>query len=131
MKTFDDVSELLDNGFYNTKVQYPKDKRHSNNFIQDESKSVIWNREFVKNHNKVIIDQIQNYHKDQNRLYNLFREDLIEAIIDYTGISKFAADIIFSYAYEEGHAYGYRDVMIKAEELSELVETVIRLKDTV
>ena len=64
-------------------------------------------------------DKYDKYYREETRLYNKFRSDLLESL----GITNHQkADRLFSLAWELGHSSGYTEVYSYACELVELLD---------
>ena len=61
-----------------------------------------------------------------NKEDNKFLEQTLERIKKEYGFNKTISKIILKKAWEEGHAYGYNEVNLHIEELSEIVEKIIK-----
>lgn len=59
-----------------------------------------------------------------NKEDNKFLEQTLESIKNEYGFSDSISKMILDKAWEEGHAYGYKEVLLKIEELAEIVKTL-------
>ena len=57
---------------------------------------------------------------------NKFLELALESIKKEYGFNETISKIILEKAWEEGHAYGYKEVLLHIEELAEMVEKIIK-----
>lgn len=63
-------------------------------------------------------EEQKNYKKKEIRLFELFKQDALE----YVGLSNHPKkDKIFSFAWENGHSSGYRNVVAWLEEILDIV----------
>ena len=53
-----------------------------------------------------------------------FLEQTLESIKNEYGFSDSISKMILDKAWEEGHAYGYKEVLLNIEELAEIVKTL-------
>ena len=61
-----------------------------------------------------------------NKEENKFLEESLESIKKGYGFNETISKIILEKAWEEGHAYGYKEVLLNIEELAEMVEKIIK-----
>lgn len=114
--TFDELNVNIANGAYEPHYENPP-AALSLTHVEDETKSVIWNREFVRARNaKRALVQAQN-RENENEVYRRFTEDLITAAMNEYGMSRKEASVVASKAYEEGHSAGYGEVLSCAQDL--------------
>lgn len=59
-----------------------------------------------------------------NKEDNKFLEQTLKSIKNEYGFSDSISKIILDKAWEEGHAYGYKEVLLNIEELAEIVKTL-------
>lgn len=59
-----------------------------------------------------------------NKEDNKFLEQTLESIKNEYGFSDSISKMILDKAWEEGHAYGYKEVLLNIEELAEIVKTL-------
>lgn len=64
-------------------------------------------------------EQNDRYMEDKNRLEDLFRKEAIEEV-GMTGHPK--ADALYAKAYDDGHAYGFSEVIGKLDSYAELFD---------
>ena len=53
-----------------------------------------------------------------------FLEQTLESIKNEYGFSDSISKMILDKAWEDGHAYGYKEVLLNIEELAEIVKTL-------
>lgn len=121
------MKDLEREGKYKTK--YPEGERPTVlplGYITDRTQSVIWNEEQVQASKRALSAYHAKRTKAENKAYALFRKDLVECIKE--GLSEGGkvptnaqVSIIISKAYEDGHSYGYYQVIQEAEDLSNLL----------
>jgi len=116
---YENIVNKINNGAYNVKTKRTE-KEFKENHIFDEDKSVKWNREEVIRRNELIKNAVRPIYKDE------FKEDLIEYILGYEVISnKTQAERIYAKAWEDGHIYGFYNVLQELEDLMDFVEDII------
>lgn len=59
-----------------------------------------------------------------NKEDNKFLEQTLKSIKNEYGFSDSISKMILDKAWEEGHAYGYKEVLLNIEELAEIVKTL-------
>lgn len=100
-------------------------------YITDENQSVVWNREQVVIYNEKIKEL-----KMRDSKYNQILDSmLIDAVIEDTtysnsifdGIPKEAFKRIWSKAWEDGHAYGYHEVISYFNDEMDLFEDILKI----
>ena len=124
--SYQDIYDALEEGYYNANAQKPKFERYAENHIFDENMSVKWNREEAVRRNQAYKDALNAYYAIQNEKDKEFQEDLVSAIMNYTGFSYEKAEMIYSKAYDRGHSNGYYEVLNYAEEIADFVYDFIR-----
>ena len=109
------------------KPKYPNEERPTVlplGYITDRTKSVIWNEEQVEASKKAEKAYRAKRTRCENEAYDRFRSDLAESIMEdlnVKGPTQAQVSVIISKAYEDGHSYGYHEVITHAEELVELI----------
>lgn len=96
--------------------------------VTDANKSVIWNREQVEINNKKYHEEVERLTAEKSKLRNNLYKEIYTKIQDEVGygINEEAAMKIWSYAYENGHAYGFSEIQCKLEETIELVRDILK-----
>jgi len=127
-----DKSKILDkirNKDYESKLQYPIEKKVKDGYIFDEDKSVKWNREEVERKNIEVDKTIKAYKKLSSMGAEDFQTDVVEYLVNSFDIkdNKQIAEKIFSKAYEDGHSNGYYEVFSQATDIGSFVEDILRL----
>lgn len=97
MEMGDFIRDKISNGEYNTKLPYPHHK------LRKEDPS-LYQR------------MMEAYNKDDRRLHTQFIDDLQKEFDTENSPIK---NELYSYAYEEGHAYGYSEIYNKYMDLVE------------
>lgn len=86
-----DIREKLNSGYYENKLPFCTVKRN--------------------------VKKNKEYQKEDYRIYNLFKEDALKEV----GLLNHPkADKIYNKAWNDGHAYGYGEVLTHLENLAEL-----------
>ena len=125
------VRDKIENGFYKNKVKYPSKQDFTTHNAYKNGKCLqgvpredleSLKREGYLTETSVDIDAFQKaaseYREEENKIYCQFKKDLLEEI----GIANHPkAEQLFNMAWDRGHSNGYTEVLIEAEELSELL----------
>jgi len=95
--------------------------------IFDENMSVKWNRDKLEEENKKFEDEVSRLNTAKNKDLLAVHELVYQKIQDDVGhnLSRTAAEKIFNYAYDDKHAYGFREVRWELERLVELVSEIL------
>lgn len=100
-------------------------RRLKNGHIEDRTQSVIWNEEFVKSNNEKYQAQRREYISACNEKEAQLQSDLKACIAEEKQLTSEQVDIVFSFAYQEKHSYGYHDVANFADELADVVHDIL------
>lgn len=92
-------------------------RKYNENYVIDENKSVVWNREEVKKHNQFVEDRKNTLKK----LRNLISNSIDRAILGDDFASSYH-NYIYNKAYEDKHYAGPDEVYYTYEELLEWCE---------
>lgn len=109
------------------KEDYVTTKKLPDNHVEDEDKSVKWNKEFVKKNNELYVEQNKAYRSAQSDKQSRFQAELIASFADDEGLSIEEANIIFGYAWQQSHNSGYYEVMGTASEVAYVVNQIKEL----
>lgn len=122
--TIDDVRILWNKGHYNNALDYKKyhEPLYREMHTFDAAKSVEWNCEETARVNAQRRELREKYHDENTKCYDMFKNDLISAIIA-EGFNKAQATVIFEYVYQEYHSSIY-DVFIYLGEITDLIKRV-------
>lgn len=95
--------------------------------IFDENMSVKWNRDKLEEENKKYSDEVARLNTEKNKGFCRVDELVYQKIQEEVGhgLSEHAAAVIFNYAYENKHAYGFYAVRQEMERLIELVSEIL------
>lgn len=98
--------------------------------IFDENMSVKWNREKLEEENKKYNDEVARLNTEKNKGFCRANDLVYQKIREEVGhgLSEHAAAVIFNYAYESKHAYGFYAVRQELESLIELVSEILKEK---
>lgn len=113
------------------KPKYPNEERPTVlplGYITDRTKSVIWNEEQVLASKNAERAYRAKQTRCENEAYNRFYDAVSEAImedLDVKGPTQAQVGVIFSKAYEDGHGYGYCEVITFAETLVEFINNFL------
>ena len=102
-----------------TKPEYIR--KLTSNHIEDEEKSVNWNKEFVEENNKKYLEAVSEAQRKRSLEINRVQKEIEKYIQKETKTSKEAAKYIFDFAYSQGHSEGISSVCNWIEELIELI----------
>lgn len=97
----------------------------SSNYVVDENKSVLWNREEVKRLNKERQKVLDNYRNVCNKVDKKFGDDCISAVVEEIGVTYKSATKIYQKAYTNKHVNWHRDVYYRLQELSYLILEIL------
>lgn len=102
----------------------PSDMRTLSKYhIEDENKSVKWNREFAQSNNQKYFDRVSEMQREKSKYLNEVEKRIYEYIMKYSGVSQKGARKIFEFAYDIGHSDGIYSVFQWIESLVELFES--------
>ena len=94
--------------------------------VIDEDKSVKWNREEVERLQNSYDEEVKKLNIAKNKRRDDLYKELYKVIRkEVGGITIKDAQQIFSYAYAEGHSYGYNEVFIKLDDIIQLVGGIV------
>lgn len=97
--------------------------------IIDEDKTVRWNREEVERLQKLYEDKVKKLNMEKNKRRDSLYEELYKTIKNEVGnITIEDAKVIFNYAYEQGHSYGYNEVFSHLDDIMDLVSSIVNRK---
>lgn len=120
-----EVLKSYQNGDYNApESTAPKLKKLQDTHIEDENKSVKWNKEFVQQNNEAYTQRIVAERKARNEGIQRLEIDLVQAIANEYDVLREEADVIYSYAYREHHSSGFHDVVSAVDEVVDLVRKI-------
>ena len=91
------------------------------NHIEDENKSVKWNREFADKNNRKYQDAVVDANRKRNLSINDARNEIEKYIMKHAEVSKNAANRIFEFAYAEGCSGGLHEVGVWIDLLIDLI----------
>lgn len=113
------MEEYKDAVNMSTKPEYIK--KIPSNHIEDEEKSVKWNREFVEENNKKYLESVSDLQRIRSLEMNRVKKEIEGYIQKKTKTSKEAAKYIFDFAYLEGHSEGISSVCNWIDKLIKLI----------
>lgn len=97
-------------------------KKLPENHIEDENKSVKWNREFVKANNDLYLATVSEMRRRRSLAMNKVQAEVEKFIMEYAEVSQKGAQKIFEFAYDRGHSDGIYSVFEWIETLVDLFE---------
>ena len=123
--TFEELEARVKCGRYDPppKPRKPLPDTH----VIDENKSVKWNRDQVKRLNDTADKERMEYLRKKSQAAHRFTADCQSAIRDWLGDLEQVGPLVFQCAWDEGHAYGYMEVLRYARKYCEIVENVLRV----
>lgn len=128
--TTEEVMNNYRNGAYDVPESTdPKLKKLRDTHIEDENKSVKWNKEFVVQNNEAYFQQIQDARKKQDEATSRLHQDLVEAVAYEHHIKEDEASLIYWHSYRENHSSGFHDIISGVDDLVDLIEKVKELHD--
>lgn len=93
--------------------------------IVDETQSVLWNRQEIAKRNKLAKATCTRLKKRASDVYCEIDEAIINAIVSEYSFSAEVSRKIYRRAYDEMHAYGFSDVISKADDLADFVSDIL------
>lgn len=95
--------------------------------VFDEDKSVRWNREKAIEINSMYEEEVVELNKRKNAERDRIHDLIYLRIMDDVGhgLTKESAKAIWNKAWEDGHSYGFREVVIHAEQLIDLISSIL------
>lgn len=95
--------------------------------IFDEDKSVKWNKEQVEINNENYLKEVARLNTEKNKLRDSIYEDIYYAIQCEVGhrLSRDKAIAIWNLAFEEGHSFGYNEILCHLRSLMELADKLL------
>lgn len=96
--------------------------------VFDEDKSVKWNREKAIEINTMYEEQVAELNRKKNAERDRIQDLIYLRIMDDVGygLTKESAKAIWNKAWEDGHPFGFRECIIHAEGLIELVSNILK-----
>ena len=73
------------------------------NYIQDEDKSVKWNKEYVKQHNIKYQEEVHKINKERDLAIDFAIEEIKQYIIDEAKVTQKTAQKIFDFSYDKAN----------------------------
>lgn len=113
------IEEYKDAVNMRTKPEYIR--KLPSNHIEDEEKSVKWNKQFVEENNKRYLNAVLEAQIKRNLEIKRVQKDIEKYIQKETKTSEKAANYIFNFAYSQGHSDGIYSIFNWIEELIELI----------
>lgn len=98
-------------------------KRLPANHIEDENKSVKWNKEFVEKNNKKYLETISENQINRSLAMNQAQDQIVNYIRRELKISVNAAKRVLEYAIQEGHSSGIHEVYCITSELVDIIKS--------
>lgn len=110
-KSFEEIKNNLKD--YENKLEFPKRPGgyKKEGYVYDENQSVKWNREHRLELEKDYSDKLTEYQKESSNLELQFKHDLIRSSEKVYGINYKQGEIIYNQAWDQGHSYGYSQVV--------------------
>lgn len=105
----------------------PGFKKLPKDYITDEDMSVKWNREQVEKNNEKHEQEVKRLNTMKNKERDRVYDNIFSYIQKYVGwdLDFDSAKKIWNYAYEQGHAFGMREIGIYLDEIMELVSDIL------
>ena len=120
------IRQRIENGYYVNTKEYPKKTENMRaGYITDEDKSIKWNKEQVELANQEYNKKRREYMEKGHRLAALFKQDIIDYLMNFYNLNEKAALVIFNKAYEEGHSDGYICILDYVYDYIEFIADVI------
>lgn len=95
--------------------------------VFDENQSVLWNRQQVEDNNRRYQEEVARLNTEKNKRRDAIHEKIYAAIQSEVGhgLSRKKAMVLWNMAYDEGHAYGIREIKSYLDELMELAALLL------
>ena len=122
------IRDNINAGKYEPKNPYPtreQNPTYPKGHIFDIKQSVEWNNEQRETFDKQRQYDMFEHRKSRNAAEKLFEDDIANAITTEHGLNDAQGRLIFKYAWDEGHSAGLLEVLQKAQEVTDFVESVI------
>ena len=104
----------------------PEFKSYKSGSVIDEEQSVRWNREQVEFQNNQYQEEVKRLNQLKNDKVKEVSEQIYNKIMDGTpGLSRKAAIQIWNYAYNNGHAFGWNDILCNLNEIIDIVDIAV------
>lgn len=123
---YSDIRKNIEAKKYDGDIAYPDMKRLKLDTILDPTRSIIWNKDKVQEHNDTLDAHLTMYKMSERAAEQRFIDDCLDyaasKICNETSMLIYNEDLqpIYNLAYEEGHSAGYSEVL---NYLGEYVDT--------
>ena len=126
--TTQDVLNKEKNGdYFISRENFITLKKLRDTHIQDEDKSVKWNKVFVEEHNAKLKEQERAYKEANGVKYEERYQDSIDALAYEYSLSIEEAKRVYSFLYERHHSYGLHEMFNSADEVVDLITDIKKL----
>lgn len=126
--TTEEVMTNYRNGDYDVpESTEPKLKKLHDKHIEDENKSVKWNKEFIVQNNEAYYKQNKARRDLQGEAISRLHQDFVMAVAYEHHIKEDEASLIYWHSYQEHHSSGFHDIIGGVDELVTLIEKVKEL----
>jgi len=98
----------------------PSLKKYKEGHIFDENKSVKWNREEVIRQNNLFFEEFENLKKQEKKDWKELMNQLYSYLEKEYDLNHNQIEKLYSFAYEDAHSEGIRNVLIVFDELADL-----------
>lgn len=95
--------------------------------VLDENKSVKWNKEEVERFRKVHDDEVKRRNQEYNAITNAYENRFKELFAEDYGIKVSESELIWSYAYSEGHSGGIYNVVAHFRDVASLYIDLLKV----
>lgn len=108
---------------YSLPTKPDNQKLLDSDYIFDPNMSVNWNISQVDKYNLEYMKKCEDLRSIRNSEIDKWKKSLISYIQSNVNrsITESQAQVIYSKAYQDGHAFGYNEVMINVDELIDFV----------
>ena len=96
------------------------------NHIEDETKSVLWNKDFVERNNLENRKEIARLKDYKKQMVSKVENDIVKYISIETKLKEDKAEALWIYAYNKYHSYGGYEIGYFIEELCELANKITK-----
>lgn len=121
----EELKDAINSGYYES-VPYLKINYLKEGTTIDENETIKWNRDEVERLNAETKQKLEENRAERVAMNEKETNDIITAYSNYSGFSKEAVNVVYSYAHQESHAYGIQEIL---GTLEEVLDVMIKIKN--